>query len=98
MPFWPEKMSAFSPEDIYSSLLGIKLAGGIISSHEAGDDVEYARAMNAWIEVALERMQVTKKAAATRAIYAVDGRWWDSSRRLPDWQLLRRRKFASGSR
>ncbi len=96
VPFWPEKMSAFSPEDLYSSLLGIKLAGGIILSHEAGDDVEYARAMNAWIKVALERMQVTTKAAATTAIYAVDGRWWDSSKPLPDWQLLRRRNFDIG--
>jgi hypothetical protein len=96
VPYWPEKMSAFSPEDVYSTLLGIKLAGGIISSHDIGDDDEYDRAMDAWIKTALKRMQVTSKESATVAIYAVEGRWWDSSRRLPDWRLLLRRNFEVG--
>ena len=96
VPFWPEKMSAFSPEDHYSSVVGIKLAGGILQSNEAGDDLAYGRAMNAWIKTALERMQVTSKEDATTAMYAVAGRWWDPSKRLPDWQLLLRRNFEVG--
>ncbi len=96
VPYWPEKMSAFSPEDLYSSLLGIKLAGGIILVHDTSNDAEYDRAMNAWIQVAFRRMQATTKESATAAIYAVDGRWWDSSKPLPDWHLLRRRNFDVG--
>ena len=91
--FWPEKMSAFSPEDHYSSVVGIKLAGGILQSNDAADELAYGRAMNAWIKVALERMQVTSKQDATTAMYAVAGRWWDQTKRLPDWQLLLRRNF-----
>jgi len=96
VPYWPEKMSAFSPEDLYSSLLGIKLAGGIILFHDTSDDVEYEGAMNAWIKTAMKRMQTTTKESATAAIYAVDGRWWDSNKRLPDWQVLLRRNFDAG--
>ena len=67
VPYWPEKMSAFSPEDLYSSLLGIKLAGGILLFHDTSDDVEYDRAMNAWIEMAFKRMQVTAKNVGDRS-------------------------------
>jgi hypothetical protein len=96
VPYWPEEMSAFSPEDLYSSLLGIKLAGGIILFHDTSDDIEYEHAMNAWIKMALARIQTTTKESATAAINAVDGRWWDSSKRLPDSQLLLRRNFDAG--
>jgi hypothetical protein len=37
--YWPEKMSAFTPEDLYSSHLGIKLAGGIVMFHDTSSDV-----------------------------------------------------------
>ncbi len=96
IPWWPEKMSAFSPEDLYSSLLGIKLAGGIILFHETSDVVEYQDAMDAWMEMALNRMQTTTKESATAAIHAVDGQWWDSSKRLPNGQILLRRNFDAG--
>jgi hypothetical protein len=93
---WPEKISAFSPEDIYSNMVGIKLAGGIILSRDSSDEIDYNTAMNAWMSVAFKRMQVTTKASATAAMYAVAGRWWDSTKRIPDWQLVLRRNFETG--
>jgi len=94
---WPEKISAFSPEALYSNMVGIKLAGGIILFRDGSDEIDYNNAMNAWMSVAFKRMQVTTKASATEAMYAVDGRWWDSTKRIPDWQLVLRRNFETGS-
>jgi hypothetical protein len=96
MSTWPEKMSSFSPEDLYSNMLGIRLAGGILAASDGSDETDYNNALNAWLTMALGRLQVTTKASATAAIYAVDGNWWDSSRRVPDWQLVRRRSFDTG--
>lgn len=94
---WPEKISAFSPEDLYSNLLGTKLAGGIMLFGGSSDERDYNNAMNAWLTVALKRMRVATKESATAAMYAVDGRWWDSTKRIPDWHLVLRRNFETGA-
>jgi len=94
---WPEKISAFSPEDLYSNLLGIKIAGGVISRHQADNNDSYNRAMDAWIPRAIERLQVQNEAESKAAMYSVDGVWWDSEKRVPDWQLTKRRKMDIGS-
>lgn len=93
----PEKVSAFSPEDLYSNLLGIKLAGGIVTQREMSDERQYNRAMDAWIAQALARLRAVPKPAGVAAMRALDGRWWDSSKRIPDWQLVRRRNLALGA-
>ena len=92
----PEKMSAFTPEDLYSNMLGIKLAGGIIAFRDSGDESDYNTAMNAWMKVAFRRMHVTTKASAAAAMHGVDGLWWDSTQRVPDWKLVLRRDFETG--
>lgn len=97
MSTWPEKISAFTPEDLYSNMLGIQLAAGILAARGGSDATDYNNAVNAWMAVAFRRLQVSTKEAATAAIYAVDGRWWDSSRRVPDWQLVRKRNFETGA-
>lgn len=97
MSTWPEKMSSFTPEDLYSNMLGIQLAAGILLARDGSSDTDYNDAMNAWLTVAFRRLQVTDKAAASAAIHAVDGKWWDSGRRVPDWQLVTRRNFETGT-
>ena len=96
MAEWPEKISAFSPEDLYSNQLGIRLAGAIIRGRGAGSDVEYNLNMDAWIAQMLKRLRVVPLADAQAAARAVDGAWWDSERRIPDWMLVKRRRFDSG--
>ncbi|MBI5505440.1 MAG: DUF4056 domain-containing protein [Deltaproteobacteria bacterium] len=93
---WPEKISAFSPEDIYSDLLGVKLAGGIIAQRDTGDERRYNEAMDAWIAMTLKRLRVVSKESATGAIRSVAGIWWDPSRRIPDWKLTTRRQLDIG--
>ncbi len=92
---WPEKLSSFSPEDLYSNLLGIKIAGAIITSLQAPNDNTYNRSMDHWIKRVLNRLQAVSKEDGVEAIDRVDGIWWDSQRRLPDWQITLRRHFLS---
>ena len=86
-----EKLSAFSPEDLYSNMLGANIAAGIILEREAGSREQYDEAMQGWIREALRRLGVVPKAQARLAMKAVDGLWWDSNKRLPDWKLVTRR-------
>jgi hypothetical protein len=95
---WPEKISAFSPEDLYSNLLGNKIAGGILHDRGARSDHDYDRNMDAWIERALGRLEAVPQASAKEAIRSVDGIWWDSSKRIPDWTLVLRRNSEIGTR
>jgi len=90
---WPEKISAFSPEDLYSNQIGERLAVGVIRARQAGDDVNYGLSMDAWIKRMLERLGAVSLADSQAAMRAVDGAWWDSAKRIPDWTLVRRRQF-----
>ncbi|APR85441.1 Hypothetical protein A7982_10790 [Minicystis rosea] len=92
-----EKVSAFSPEDLYSNVLGQRIAAGIIVNRELRSRDEYNHAMDAWITEALRRLGVVTKEASRRAMKSVDGLWWDSTRALPDWKLVLRRNLETGA-
>lgn len=96
MPGWSEKVSAFSPEDLYSNLVGIKLAAGISMLRETTDERRYNEAMDAWIAMALKRLQAVPRKSALAAMRAVAGIWWDPTKRLPDWKLTTRRRLDTG--
>jgi hypothetical protein len=93
---WPEKISAFSPEDLYSNQLGVRIAGAIALSGGARSDTEYNLNMDAWIAQVLRRLRVVSLADARAAADALDGAWWDSARRIPDWMLVQRRRMDTG--
>jgi len=88
-----EKLSAFSPEDPYSNILGINLAAGIILEREASSREQYDQTMEVWIREAMRRLGGVDKAQGRKAMQAVDGLWWDSNKRLPDWKLVTRRNL-----
>jgi hypothetical protein len=93
---WPEKISAFSPEDYYSNQLGARIAAGIVLGRGARSDIEYGANMDAWIKQTLARLVPVPLADSRAAMAAVDGAWWDSSKRIPDWTLVKRRQFDPG--
>ena len=94
---FPEKISAFSPEDLYSNLLGIKICGGIVMNKDASSENTYNRSMDAWLKRVLERLQVLPKEDSVAAMQLVDGLWWDSTKRIPDWKLTLRRNMDIGT-
>lgn len=92
-PGFSEKLSAFSPEDLYSNVLGINLAAGIVLGREARSREAYDESMQAWITEALRRLGVVEKQQARHAMAAVDGLWWDSKKKLPEMTLVTRRSL-----
>ena len=94
---FPEKISAFTPEDLYSNLLGIKICAGIVMNKRAGSERQYNRSMDAWLKRVLERLQVLPKEDSVAAMQLVDGLWWDSTKRIPDWKLTLRRNMDVGT-
>lgn len=86
-----ERLSAFSPEDIYSNTLGTRLALGIVLHKEMRSRDEYDVAIQAWMREALRRLGAVARPAAEAAMTAVDGLWWDSSKRVPEFTLVTRR-------
>jgi hypothetical protein len=74
----------------------VRISGAIILGHGARDDTEYNLNMDAWIAEALRRLEVVSLADAIAAAQAVDGAWWDSERRIPDWKLVQRRRMDTG--
>lgn len=97
VPGVPERLSAFSPEDVYSNVLGINLAAGIVLAGEIRARLEYDVAMQAWLREALRRLGAVSKADARRAMAAVDGLWWDSRKRVPEFSLVTRRHVQADS-
>lgn len=92
-----ERLSGFSPEDPYSNLLGVRIAMGIIETKDAMSRDEYNHAMDAWIPAALARLVALPREQGRVAMGALDGRWWDSTRAVPENELVRRRALRLSS-
>ena len=93
---FPEKVSSFSPEDLYSDLLGARIAAAVVSQRGARDEFAYNRNMDQWVDRTLEILRAVPAETAEEAMLAVDGVWWDSTRRIPDVSLVLRRNFDVG--
>ena len=96
VPGFSEKVSAFSPEDLYSNVLGALIAGGILRNRKVYVRAEWNVLVEAWMPAALRRLGALSPDLGRRAMKALDGRWWDSKKQLPDWTLVRRRKMDIG--
>jgi hypothetical protein len=94
---YPEYVSAFSPEDLYSNLLGTKIGGGLtmLAGSVATDSV-YEQNMDIWLRMALQYLQPVSVEAGESAANLVDGVWWDSKARLPNPRLVLRRNIDAG--
>lgn len=86
-----ELASAFSPEDLYSNMLGATLASEILRQSPDLDVKAFGRAMDTAMRGTLMELQAAPAEETDQRIEALDGVWWDSSKRLPDkWVLLAR--------
>jgi Protein of unknown function (DUF4056) len=88
-----EQPSAFSLEDLYSNVIGIRIAAAILEDGSFRSQEDYDRVMDAWIVETLHQLEPLSKEQSVAVMHALDGRWWDSSYRLPDPHLVRRRAF-----
>lgn len=93
MPLVPERFSSFSPEDLYSNLLGVELAKRAIKS-----DMEYNEAMTFMLNEMLDSLEaVTTWGETYDAMLKVDQLWYTSEKRYPNKKLLLKRHFDTES-
>lgn len=90
---FPETASAFSPEDVYSNALGVKLFGALVTRSSTRTEHLYNSTVDSWFEAVIEHLGPVPRSVGVETMRSVDGHWWDSSRRLPDKELTLRRHF-----
>ena len=95
---FPELASAHSIEDLYSNVLGTKVAAAIIYSGAAGTDLKYARTMDVWLEKTIESLAPLSRQEGRLITQALDQHWWDSHARVPDKWLVLARNYHTGRR
>ncbi|GAA5190353.1 DUF4056 domain-containing protein [Ferrimonas gelatinilytica] len=95
---WPETVSAFSPEDLYSNMLGAKLARALIGADLVLSSELYNQNMTAWLDATLEWLGAVRESQSRDLFTVVDGRWWDSSRPIPDKFMVLLRHYDLGDR
>ncbi|RJT43399.1 DUF4056 domain-containing protein [Rahnella woolbedingensis] len=88
-----EEVSAFSPEDLYSNLLGARLAINVILQGNAGTTEKYNAAMEKALRSTLTQLGAVSEAETERQFHEVDGVWWNSHRRVPDKFLVLNRNY-----
>jgi hypothetical protein len=96
LPGYSERVSTFSPEDMYSNALGIRL--GVAVAHEGGllSRANYDALTEAWLGSMLGILVPADLKDARATMKQLDGRWWDSKRALPDVRLVTRRAMPTG--
>ncbi|HFZ8994829.1 TPA: DUF4056 domain-containing protein [Citrobacter freundii] len=96
VPGFSEGVSAFSPEDLYSNLLGARLAVSLILDGQTVTQDMYNTAMGMALQQALTRL-AAQPAHATRFQFdMLDGKWWNSQRRVPEKYLVLHRNYQMG--
>ena len=96
VPGYPEKLSAFSPEDLYSNVLGAKIAVAAAFDRAARSETLYDRSVDAWLRAVVELLGPTSKETAIEAMRSLEGVWWNPGARLPDPGLVLRRDISAG--
>lgn len=94
VPGFPEEISAFTPEDLYSNLLGARLAITLLLQGHGGSVADFNRGMEGILPQALAQLDA-QPAAVTRQMFdSIDGLWWDKRQRVPEKFLVLRRDYS----
>lgn len=84
VPLLPERYSSFSPEDLYSNLLGVNLGIQALAS-----PLPYEEAMTELLKCTLEELDASKTVMETYyAMVGVERLWWNNKKSLPSKELL----------
>ena len=93
---FPEYPSAYSVEDLYSNILGAKIAAAIIYSGGSKSDQLYSRNFDQWLKNILEHLGAQPIEVSRAYMKAVDQHWWDSNERLPNKYIVLKRNYDLG--
>lgn len=93
VPGFSEQISAFSPEDLYSNLLGARIAINVILQGRVESITEYNAAVDRELQRVLLQLGVATRTETERKFRELDGDWWNSKRRVPDKFLVLKRNY-----
>jgi hypothetical protein len=91
VPGFTEQGSAFSPEDLYSNALGVRLLPAIIYHHAERSELDYNSSVDEWLRQVIAYLQPVPRGVAVDAAEAVDKLWWDSDALTPSKEQVLRR-------
>jgi hypothetical protein len=87
VPLIPEKYSSFSPEDLYSNLMGVHLGMRAIAS-----DLDYNEAMTLELEKMLDSLEALNTEDETfEAMLKVNEVWYSNEKRYPNKKVILKR-------
>ncbi|WP_095497160.1 DUF4056 domain-containing protein [Paraferrimonas haliotis] len=95
---WSEAVSAYSVEDLYSNMLGAKLALAILNNHQAATRQQFNFHMTQWLKASLLELEAVPIKQTNALLDAVDGYWWNSNEPLPNKFTLLLRHYQLGDR
>ncbi|WP_247663123.1 DUF4056 domain-containing protein [Shewanella sp. MMG014] len=93
---WTEDVSAYSPEDLYSNMLGAKIALAVLTNNLAMTRQQYNFHMTAWISATIAWLEPVSAQQTDAMFEAIDGYWWDSNEPLPNKFMLLKRHYELG--
>lgn len=96
VPGFSEGVSAFSPEDLYSNLLGARLAVSLILDGQTVSQGVYNAAMSTALTQALMHLGAQPPEMTRFHFDMLNGRWWNSQRRVPEKYLVLHRNYQMG--
>lgn len=95
---WSEAVSAYSPEDLYSNMLGAKIALALLSNNLAMNKELYNQHMTQWLSATLDWLEPVTIAQTNAMFDVIDGVWWDSMQPLPSKFMLLKRHYELGGK
>ncbi|MBN6397312.1 DUF4056 domain-containing protein [Escherichia coli] len=84
VPGIPEEISAFTPEDLYSNLLGARLAISLLSRGYGDSVSHFSSGMQGVIPEALKLLKVQPAEITRHMLDNLNGSWWNKQERIPD--------------
>lgn len=93
VPGFSEQISAFTPEDLYSNLLGARLSMTVLNQGHVSSIDHFNAAMQAILPSALQQLDAQSAEETRRVFDRVDGQWWDKSQRVPSTFLVLKRHY-----
>lgn len=97
VPGISEGISAFSPEDLYSNLLGARLALTLILQGQASSVTQFSVAMAKTLPLALKELGAYAKNETKQMFDQIDNLWWNSKMQVPEKFLVLKRDYETSS-
>ena len=93
---WSEEVSAYSPEDIYSNMLGAKIALALLNNNLTMTRELYNQHMSTWLDASMNWLEPVSRQQTNALFDITDGIWWDSEQAMPSKFMLLKRHYLLG--